>query len=65
MTTVARSLQDIDRDLLTVSAKYERAATRGFELMAAEYSGELDELQDERVQAQRTQDAATSAAATS
>ena len=58
MTIVARTLQDIDRDLLTVSAKYERAATRGFELIAAGYSDELDELLDERVRAQRTQDAA-------
>jgi hypothetical protein len=52
-----RSLQDIDRDLLAVSAKYERAASRGFELIAAGYSDELDELLDERVAAQRTQDA--------
>lgn len=57
MTAVARSLQDIDRDLLAVSARYERAATRGFELMAADYSNDLDHLLDERTQAQRTQDA--------
>lgn len=51
-----RTLQDIDRDLLAVSAKYELASTRGLELIANGYSDDLDELLDERVQAQRTQD---------
>lgn len=54
---MTRTLQDIDRDLLAVSARYERAASRGFEIMATEYSDELDELLDERTAAQRTQDA--------
>lgn len=55
-TAAGRTLYDIDRDLLAVSARYERATTRGFELIAAGYSDELDELLDERVEAQRTQD---------
>lgn len=57
MTTAQRSLQDIDRDLLAVSARYELACQRGLDQLAAEYSDDMDELLDERTAAQRTQDA--------